>query len=139
MISMDELLKGARLEDQDQDVQKSLKILLERVNKIRTAYGKPMTVTSGLRTKEDHIRVYKEKAAKEGKPFDDKKIPWGSQHLKGCAVDVYDPNQDLQQWCLDNVDVLENVELWCEDFSATHSWVHFQIRAPRSGNRFFKP
>jgi hypothetical protein len=133
MISMQELLKDAKLEDQDQVIQDNLTVLLERINKVRTAWDHPMTVTSGLRTKADQLRIYKAKGIAESK------IPWGSAHIKGSAVDIFDLEKKLQQWCLDNVDKLEEFELWCEDFSATPNWVHFQTYPPASGKRFFKP
>jgi uncharacterized protein YcbK (DUF882 family) len=139
MITLKEVLKGAKLEDQPEDVRANLAILIAKVNKIREAYGKPMTVTSGLRTMADHLRIYREKAEKAGVPFDESKVPMKSQHLKGAALDISDPNQELQAWCLANVSTLEQAGLWCESFSATPNWVHFQIFAPRSGNRFFNP
>lgn len=132
-ISMDELLKGADLSKQDKEIQDNLAILLERINKVRAAYGKSMTVTSGIRTKEDQIRIYKAKGIPENK------IPWGSQHLKGGAVDISDPKKELQKWCSENVKILEDAGLWCEDFSATPNWIHFQITPPKSGKRFFMP
>lgn len=139
MISMQEILKTAKFEDQSSEIQMNLLILLERVNKVRTAYNKPMTPTSGLRTMEDHLRIYREKAEKAGVPFDESKVPKLSRHLFGMAVDIYDPNQELQKWCLENVSLLEKIGLWMEHFSTTHNWVHFQICPPGSGDRFFFP
>lgn len=139
MITMQELLKDKKLEDQDSEIRNNLMELLAKINIIREKWGKPMTVTSGLRTKEDQIRIYKEKAQKEGKAFDENKIPMGSQHMFGAAVDIYDPNKELQKWCLDNEKELEDVGLWMEDFSATPNWSHFQIYPPKSGKRFFNP
>ncbi len=139
MISMEEILKGAKLEEQSPEIQASLKILLERVNKVRLAWNRPMTVTSGLRTMLDHLRIYKEKAVKEGKVFDPKSVPMLSRHLFGEAVDVFDPKRELQAWCLKNEPLLAQIGLWMEDFSATPNWVHFQVRSPKSGKRWFKP
>lgn len=139
MISMAELLKGKNFEDQTPEVQENLNILLERVNKIRSSYGKPMSPTSGLRTMSDHLRIYQEKAAKAGVPFDESKVPMKSRHLYGEAVDISDPNKELQQWCIENEALLEEFELWCEDFAHTLNWVHFQTKPPKSGNRFFIP
>ena len=139
MISMDELLKDAKLEDQTPEIQANLKILLERVNKIRAAYGKPMSPTSGLRTMEDHLRIYREKAEKAGVPFDESKVPMKSRHLFGEAVDISDPDQELQAWCKDNEKELEDAQLWMEDFSATPNWCHFQVKPPKSGRRWFLP
>jgi uncharacterized protein YcbK (DUF882 family) len=134
MIVLKELLGSAKYETLSADIQGNLMILLERINKIRDAYGKPMTVTSGLRTMEDHLRIYREKGI-----TDINRIPMKSRHLYGQAVDISDPKQELQKWCLANVKLLEEVGLWMEDFSATPNWCHFQVVAPGSGNRFFKP
>lgn len=134
MIQMSELLGKYSLEDQSQDVQNNLALLLARINQIRAIWGNPMTVTSGLRTVEDQLRIYAAKGI-----TDPAKIPMGSEHLKGGAVDIYDPDKSLQAWCKDNVSVLEQVQFWMEDFSATPNWVHFQVVPPKSGQRWFMP
>jgi len=134
MISEKEILKNVKLDDMPAEHQANFKILHEKINKIRDLYGKPMTVTSGYRSKEDQIRIYAQKGI-----TDLSKIPMGSQHLKGAAVDIYDPKKEMQAWVLQNVKVLEEVGLWCEDFSATKNWIHFQIFPPKSGKRFFMP
>lgn len=134
MITMSEILKGAKLEDQTPEIQKNLNDLLVKLNKVRALYGKPMIVTSGLRTMEDHLRIYREKGI-----TDPKKIPMKSRHLTGDAADFGDSKQELQKWCLANVKVLEEIGLYCEDFSATKNWVHFQQLPPKSGKRFFMP
>ena len=135
MISMDELLnKKYKLEDQSVETQANLKILLEKINQIRTLWAKPMNVTSGLRNMEDHLRIYAAKGI-----TDKAKIPMKSKHLYGQAVDISDPNQNLQKWCKVNESVLEKVGLWMEDFSATPTWCHFQVVPPKSGKRWFLP
>lgn len=133
-ISMIEILKKAKLEDQPKDIQDNLNKLLEKVNKLRAAYGKPLTVSSGLRTMEDHLRIYKEKGI-----TDKSKIPMKSKHLSGESVDFADPKQELQKWIKANLKLMEEIGLWFEDFSATKNWVHVQIVPPKSGNRFFLP
>lgn len=136
MISENEITKGQDVPD----VYKSdLKTLLERINVIRSAYGKPMIVTSGFRSWYHHTEIYRKKALKRGVPFYIDQVPKKSKHLYCQAVDISDPNQELQKWVLANVELLESTGLWCEDFSATKNWVHFQILPPASGNRFFKP
>lgn len=139
MLQMQELLKNYQLEDQSQEIQDNLQLLLTRVNIIRSVWGKPMTVTSGLRTMEDHLRVYREKAERAGVPFDQSKVPMQSRHLYGMAVDISDPNKELQTWCKANEKILEEAKLWMEDFSATPNWCHFQTSSPRSGKRWFMP
>lgn len=134
MVSLKELLKDVAFSSLPKDHQDNIMNLLERINKVRSAYAKPMTVTSGYRSMEDHLRIYKQKGI-----TDQKRIPMQSRHLYGMAADISDPKQELQKWCLANVKLLEDVGLWCEDFSATKNWVHFQITPPKSGKRFFMP
>lgn len=133
MISMKELLNGKyKLEDQSDEIQKNLAFLLERVNKIRKLWGKSMTVTSGLRTLEDHLRIYAAKGI-----TDKTKIPMKSRHLIGAAVDIADEGLLLTKWLKDKPDVLVDAQLWCEE--GNKNWVHFQIVPPASGSRWFLP
>lgn len=134
MMTLKELLGKYELKDVPKEHQDNLMTLLERISKIRKDYNKPMKVTSGYRSMEDHKRIYKQKGI-----TDENKIPMKSRHLVGAAVDISDPKGELQKWCNDNVKVLEEVQLWCEDFNYTQSWVHFQIIPPKSGKRFFIP
>lgn len=103
----------------------NLAILLERMNKLRAAWGSPMTVTSGLRSDADQARI------NPGAPK--------SHHLTGEACDILDGAKALQRWIKANVPLLESIGLWCEDFDSTPDWVHFQIVPPKSGKRFFIP
>jgi hypothetical protein len=132
MIQMSELLQGKNLEDQSEEIQANLAILLERLNKVRAKWGKPMTTTSGLRTMEDHLRIYAAKGI-----TDPTKIPMKSKHLIGAADDISDPVLELTNWLKANPDVLEEAELWCEGMNK--NWVHFQIFPPHSGTRWFLP
>lgn len=138
MVSLKELLKGKDFSTLPKEHQDNLMILLEKINKVRTAYNKPMSVTSGYRSKEDHIRIYKELAVKRRVEFDETKIPWGSQHLKGAAVDISDPDGKLFEWTKQNEKLMEQIGLWME-VKDDQARVHYQIYAPKSGSRFFKP
>lgn len=115
-----------------EEQEKNFEILLVRMNALRVLYGKAMIITSGIRTREDQIRIYTAKGIPENK------IPWGSQHLKAAACDVSDSDGSLMKWCRDNVIHLETIGLWVEDDTSVPR-VHFQIVPPKSGNRFFKP
>jgi uncharacterized protein YcbK (DUF882 family) len=134
MLSMDELLNHKyKLEDQSPEIQANLAILLEKINKIRALWGKPMTVTSGLRTMEDHLRIYANKGI-----TDPAKIPMHSKHLIGAAVDISDPDLYLTAWLKENDSQrLKDAELWCEE--GNRNWTHFQILPPGSGVRWFNP
>jgi uncharacterized protein YcbK (DUF882 family) len=133
MIELKELLSGNKFNDLPMEHKVNILELLKRINIIRDSYGKPMNPTSGYRTLQHHLDIY---AAKGITPD---KVPMGSQHLKGNAVDIYDPKQELQKWCITNEKELATVGLWVEDFSSTPNWCHFQLVPPKSGKRFFKP
>lgn len=134
MISLKELLDGADFNTLEKSIQNNLMDLLERINKVRSAYNKPMTVTSPLRTMAHHLEIYAKKGI-----TDRSKIPMKSKHLYGQAVDIFDPKRELQAWCKANEKFLADVGLWMEDFSATPNWVHFQVVPPASGKRWFMP
>ena len=127
MIKLEELNK--RKYKTNEITDSNLKVLCDRLNIIRKAYGKPMVVTSGLRSEKQQ-----EELIKAGKSTATK-----SAHLVGMAADILDTDGELAKWCLQNVKILEQASLWCEHPDYTNGWVHFQIRMPKSGNRFFKP
>lgn len=135
MIYLHELIR-----QQDKDIpisaetEANLDELLIRLNKVRAAYGKPMIVTSGLRTIKHHLEIYAAKGI-----TDRKKIPMKSNHLYGRAADISDTKHELQEWCVKNEALLEEIGLWMESFVFTKTWVHFQIVPPLSGRRWFMP
>lgn len=113
--------------------QQNLQKLLDKVNVIREAWGKPMTVTSGYRSMQDHLRIYSEKGI-----TDKSKIPMASKHLSGLAVDISDPKLELTAWLKsDGAELLVSTGLYCEE--GNRNWVHFQCEPPKSGNRWFLP
>ena len=134
MISFKEIAGNTPVSDIPWATQRNITDLQNAVNIIRAAWGKPMTVTSGYRTMQDHLRIYSEKGI-----TDKSKIPMLSQHLFGNAVDIADASGELKAWVNANVNLLEKAGLWCESFDSTPTWVHFQRLPPKSGNRFFKP
>jgi hypothetical protein len=64
-----------------------------------------------------------------------------SKHMTGEAVDLYDPDGDLDEWLLtdDGQAALKRVGLWMEHPASTRGWSHLQIVPPRSGRRVFYP
>ena len=62
-----------------------------------------------------------------------------SKHMTCEAVDLSDPDGDLDEWCLAHPEVLQDIGLWQEHPSATKNWCHVQIVPPKSGNRCFYP
>lgn len=62
-----------------------------------------------------------------------------SKHMTGQAIDLFDPDGDLDAWCMDHLDKLEQCGIWLEHPSATKGWSHMQSVPPKSGKRVFYP
>lgn len=137
MISYKELLGKHNVAELPIAHQHNLEDLLKAVNKLRAEWGKPLIVTSGYRSEQDHLRIYSQIAAKKGVQFDASKVPMGSLHLVGLAVDFLDKDGLLYKWAYFNTKKLEEWGIWCE--MNTDGWLHCQIKPPKSGFRFFKP
>ena len=135
MIMMTELFDGKTKIPDDHIV--NLAALALKLNKIRENYGKPLRVASGYRTLEHHLEIYAKKGV-----TDQSKIPMKSNHLRGLACDlvpIEDHIDHLHNWVLDNVKLCEELGLYFEKFDYSPTWLHVQIVAPKSGNRFFIP
>lgn len=64
-----------------------------------------------------------------------------SKHMTGYAVDIYDPEQELDTWLMsvEGQAALTEIGLWIEHPSATPTWSHIQSVPPKSKNRVFYP
>lgn len=62
-----------------------------------------------------------------------------SKHITGHAIDLADPDGDLDEFLIDNPQALARHGLWLEHPLATKGWCHLQSVPPRSGNRVFYP
>lgn len=62
-----------------------------------------------------------------------------SNHLTGCACDIADSDGLLKDYLRTNPELLEECDLYAEDFDSTPTWVHLQTNSPKSGRRIFKP
>lgn len=135
IISYNELLSGNCISDVPQGHQINLAELQKRLQLVRDAWGRPMNVTSGYRSLQQHLRIYH----KLGKHGD--QVPMNSAHLSGLAADFADhPDGALYAWLREDpkgIAVMERAGLYGEE--GTNGWVHLQSRAPRSGKRWFKP
>lgn len=129
MITLNEILKGrAKFDELPREIQSNLELLLDRINKIRSAYGKPMKVNDGYRRPAD---TPKNGASK-------------SKHLIGAAIDIDDDDKGtFWFWLMDNLQLCKDVGLWLEHGGYTHNkdgtWTHLQILPPLSGKRIFIP
>lgn len=100
-------------------------ILVERVHKLLKVFGEERDITSGWRP-----------------PSVNGNTPGAalrSKHMTGQAIDLADPEGDLDDWCMDHLDMLEHFELWLEHPSATKNWCHLQSLPPKSNKRVFYP
>ena len=64
-----------------------------------------------------------------------------SKHLMCRAVDLYDPDGDIDEWCYSTVGLvaMADVGLWLEHPAATKGWCHLQTVPPGSKRRVFFP
>jgi hypothetical protein len=124
------------------DISANLVILALRMDSLRDVmtsqypdetasffYNGEFKITSGLRN-----QAAQQVLIAQGKSHATK-----SNHLIGAAVDIYDPNGTLDEWCDRRVAVIIDIGLWMENKAYTPGWAHFQIFPPKSGNRFFIP
>jgi hypothetical protein len=149
-ITIKDFLKGNPINDLTIIEQHRMEALLEAVNNaLRLANIDGLVCTSGFRSMSDHLRIYSKKI-QENKDYnlthlssprhEHFGIPMRSRHLSCEAIDIGGAKiKELQQWCLDNQEILAGLNLYCEDFSVTTNWVHFQNVSPASGRRFFSP
>lgn len=64
-----------------------------------------------------------------------------SKHLSGQAVDLYDPEGDLDDWLMteDGQRTLHDLGLWMEHPACTKNWSHIQTVPPLCKKRVFFP
>lgn len=64
-----------------------------------------------------------------------------SKHMTGQAIDIYDPDGDLDDWLMSEKGqaTLDSIGLWIEHPAATKGWAHLQTLPPNSGRRVFYP
>lgn len=60
-----------------------------------------------------------------------------SAHREAKAVDIYDPDNRLDDWITD--ECLVKYDLYREAPGSTHGWTHLQCRPTLSGHRTFLP
>lgn len=109
----------------DSETTKNLTILADKMSTLERIYKKPFYVISGYRAQEDQKRINPKESF--------------SYHLNGYAVDISDVSGELRHWLSQNEKVLENLDLYCEAFQYTPTWVHFQIVPNQSGERLYRP
>lgn len=64
-----------------------------------------------------------------------------SMHMSGEAIDLYDPDAEIDDWLMSDAgqQALVQLGLWHEHPAATKTWAHVQTKPPKSGRRTFYP
>lgn len=139
MISIEDYLQGkTTLDKLSDEIVGNINTLIPKVNDLLEKFGEHRDVNSGLRTLEYHLKIYESiNKSRKAKKLPELKVPMASNHLKGAAVDLEDADGRLYLFCTKNIPLLERLCLYCEVRQG--GWLHIQIFAPRSGNRFFNP
>jgi len=135
-ISVLEYLGQTKYDELNDKQIQNMNTLIPKVNDLLEKFGSYRSITSGFRKMEDHIRIYKEKL---GSNYAISKVPMGSQHLNAFAVDLEDTDGKLDEWCLNNLNILEKIGLWLESPDHTEGWCHLQGNPPKSKKRIFIP
>lgn len=139
-LNVQEYLGSTSMAELPKDIAANVKSLIEAINAVLSKFGSSRKITSGYRSIDDHHRIYNKinaNRAKTGLPA--LKIPMGSAHLSGLAIDLEDANGDLDKWCIENIDWLTEKGVYIEHPDHTKGWCHMQLRAPKSGNNPFIP
>lgn len=100
--------------------------LIQRVNRFLTSFGEYRRILYGWKPE---AKVLQENPQTQ-RP---------SRHSSMQAVDLLDPEGDLDQFVMDNQRLLESCVLWAEHPATTKGWCHLQSVAPKSGRRIFYP
>lgn len=110
--------------DLTEEVNENATKLLVAVTLFLANYTKPVIMSSGWRPK-----TYNDKIG--GAP--------SSNHITGLAIDLKDTDNRLFEYVLQNLELAKELGLHFENKNYTPSWVHIQLKAPKSGKRIFIP
>ncbi len=130
MITKEEVLMGrVKYEDLTPELQANLDKLVDALNVVRTAYNQIMRVSSGYRSPAKNAAIGGSKK---------------SYHMQCLACDFKDSDGKLDEWLLENQDLLEENGLWQENPGDTTGWAHLDLGTrdttkKREHKRVFKP
>lgn len=91
----------------------------------------PINNKTGSGVSGQHYGGFRPQSCEQGAP--------SSAHKMALAVDRFDPDGKIDKWCINNLHRLVECGIYIEHPSATPTWSHWTIRAPKSGNRVFYP
>lgn len=108
-------------------IEKNAALTVQLVNALLVRFGEGRKVTSGWRPPEVNAKT----AGAAPK----------SKHMTGQAIDLADPEGDLDDWLMsaEGQAAMAELGLWHEHPAATKGWAHLQTVPPRSGRRTFYP
>lgn len=122
--------------DIDKDVRANAELLLSKVNTLLDR-----AVLAGVNIRINPATGSVVAGTKNG-GWRPQECPIGaprSAHKTGEAVDIYDPEGELDDWLFPDTQHLVMLGLYMEHPASTRGWCHLTTRAPRSGNRVFYP
>lgn len=126
MITLDDYFHHADwYNERTAQVDANAAVTVDLANALLDRFGQHRAVTSGWRPT----------AVNRNTPG----AAQNSKHLTGQAVDLADPEGDLDEWCYTAQDLLAEIGLWQEHPASTKGWCHIQTVPPKSGNRVFYP
>lgn len=140
-ITMDEFLGGmGTLDTMEDELVGNANTIVPKANELLDRFGEYRGCNSGYRSMAHHLEIYAAKnKTRKAQGLPELKVPMSSRHLICAAIDLEDTDGKLKKWAKENVDVLEELGLYCEALESTPTWLHIQFIAPKSGNRFFVP
>lgn len=107
------------------EIEANAQLTMTKADQLLTAFGEERSVNSGWRPAA--VNTATAGAAPR------------SKHMTAQAIDLSDPEGDLDEWCFARPDLLEKLGLWMEHPASTKGWCHLQTVPPKSGNRVFYP
>lgn len=113
---------------------------LPKVNALLAAYEAAGNTVKQNPVTSAAMHSYDEVSGKDYGGFRPQSCPQGapnSSHKQGRGVDVYDPDNAIDDWITD--DILTAFGLYREAPGSTPHWCHLTDRAPGSGHRTFQP
>lgn len=131
LLTVEELLMGrVKMSDLSEQDQKNVKETVRRINLLFEGFVWPhkKKVNDGYRRPQD-------------KPKNGASM---STHFSGLAVDLDDELAgEVWKYVFENRKRMKEIGVWAEHPNWTHSsggtWMHLQIKAPKSGKRFYVP
>lgn len=123
------------------EVRGNLVRTFQWMDKVREWVGRPITVTIALRTMQYHLDLYARiNAKRKAQGLPELKVPMGSLHLVGRAVDFVVKGMTCDEFKQKVRDegMLDKWNLRMEDNGEGAPWIHLDDREPGPSGREFK-